>query len=72
VPSKRTDDEDEDGEDGEDEKPKTRNQSMASAKEINAVFRGRFWTMLKVMWWAVGVNFGGFLSGSSDTNPSKA
>jgi hypothetical protein len=61
-----SDDEDDDGE------VKTRQQSMVSPKEINAVFRGRFFTMLKVMWWTLGVNFSDFFSGSSgEKAPSK-
>lgn len=65
LPVESDEDEEDDGE------PKTRIQSLVSAKEMNAVFRGRFWTMLKVMWWSMGVNFGGFFVGGSETNPSK-
>lgn len=60
-----------DSDDEDEDAPKTRNQSMVNPKEINAVFRGRFVTMLKVMWWSLGVNFSDFFSGSSGKNPSK-
>jgi hypothetical protein len=62
-----SDDDDED----EETTPKVRQQSMVSAKEINAVFRGRFFTMLKVMWWVLGANFADFFSSGSGSNPSK-
>lgn len=58
--------------DPDDEDAKPKRQSLVTAKEINAVFRGRFVTMLKAMWFALGVNFDDFFAGSSGSeNPSK-
>jgi hypothetical protein len=71
LPVERKSRDDDEDETEDDDEPQTKKQSMATPKEINAVFRGRFWTMIKVMWWSMGVNFGGFLSGSSDESPSK-
>lgn len=54
----------------DEEKPPTR-QSLTNTKEINAVFRGRFFTMLKAMWFALGVNLSDFSPGGSGETPSK-
>lgn len=38
--------------------------SLCDADDFKKVFRGRFYTMLKAMWWSATVNFGNFSSGA--------
>ncbi len=45
--------------------------SLLNTKEINRAFKGRFFTMLKAMWFSLGVNFDDFFAGGSESNPSK-
>lgn len=54
------------GENGED-----RRVSLNDPKNINAIFRGKFYGMLRAMWFSLGVNFGNFSGGGSNPSPNK-
>lgn len=55
--------------DPDDDEAEPKARSLTTAKDINAVFRGKFFTMLKAMWFALGVNFEDFSNGSSGSEP---
>ncbi len=53
------------------EEGETVKRELGSDSDINKAFRGRFLTMLKCMWFAIGVNFADFFDGDSENAPSK-
>lgn len=54
-------------EDGEPER-----HTLATAKDLNEAFRGRFLLMLKCMWFSMGVNFADFFAGGSPSGRIKS
>lgn len=45
--------------------------ALSDVKNINAVFRGHFFSMLRVMWHLIGVHFSDFSRGGSEASPIK-